>query len=222
MTRRLEKRDRPFNASSKVPEFLVDPAAPHHVGDRQGSGLRKRNIEDTEGFDGIEIRPGCKPAVIRDLLRRPPQDLDVPVDHLLSQGRVGGIATENCAVGDESGLPTRQTDLVAIKRLAPVLHNDVSVLFEDRHDLLLGGDGLVFEHAPLGLTHHSPRQCRVMDQLFANPKRGGTIRQRASTRGAREALRRFRPSNFVLESKSFSASAPILAINLVGSVSSKY
>src|SRR6266542_5521974 len=71
------------------------------------------------------------------LLRRTPGDLDMPVDHLFGQRRIGRISFENRAVGDERRTAARQANLMAIERVAMVFDDDVGVLFENRDQFLV-------------------------------------------------------------------------------------
>ncbi len=112
----------------------------------------------------------------RELPRCRTADLELPIHHRARQGH-GRAPPQHDRIGDQVRCCAGEAGDGSIERLAPLLDDDLGLLLEDRHDLLLRGHVLSIEHAPPGRIDETLAQCddrrdRAV-QPFGHPAIGG-------------------------------------------------
>lgn len=165
----LKKRDHSFDPGAKVAHALVDLGALGHLADGEAALFLEGHVANAESFDRLQVLLGGEASVEGRLERDTVVDRLVPLHHVHREGRVGRVALEDEQVGEQAGVSTGEHDFVAVTGFPAILDDDVGVGFEDRDDLLRGGDVLILHDAALCLMDDLFCKACIVRKLFGEP-----------------------------------------------------
>src|ERR1043166_643347 len=98
----LQERDPALNPGPEAPQLVVHPLAPHHIAEGEAPLLGETDIDHAELFRVGEILLRREGAVKTGLLRRAPEEPDLPPQERYRPGDIRRIPLWDRAIEDEA------------------------------------------------------------------------------------------------------------------------